>query len=116
VKALWRLSALGLSLCLLTGVASSAGSTRRGKVRHVLLISVDGLHGTDASRWMTAHPDSALAELAAHGVTYSDAHTPTPSDSFPGLVALVTGGSPKSTGVYYDDSYEWRPRSCVPST
>ncbi len=29
-----------------------------------------------------------------------------PSDSFPGLLALVTGGTPKSTGVYYDDSYD----------
>ena len=28
------------------------------------------------------------------------------SDSYPGLLALVTGGSPRSTGVYYDDSYD----------
>jgi hypothetical protein len=29
-----------------------------------------------------------------------------PSDSFPGTLALATGGTPKSTGVYYDDSYD----------
>ena len=29
-----------------------------------------------------------------------------PSDSFPGLAALVTGGSPKSTGLYYDVAYD----------
>jgi hypothetical protein len=37
---------------------------------------------------------------------YSGARTTTPSDSFPGLLALVTGGTPKTTGVYYDDSYD----------
>src|SRR5262249_33445088 len=30
------------------------------------------------------------------------------SDSFPGLTALVTGATPKSSGVYYDDSYDRR--------
>jgi arylsulfatase A-like enzyme len=78
----------------------------RVDVRRVLLISVDGLHAVDAARWIAAHPTSTLATLAGTGVQYSDAHTPTPSDSFPGLTALVTGGSPKSTGVYYDDSYD----------
>ncbi|HUE20935.1 MAG TPA: alkaline phosphatase family protein, partial [Bryobacteraceae bacterium] len=29
-----------------------------------------------------------------------------PSDSFPGLAALVTGGSPKTTGLYYDVAYD----------
>ena len=39
------------------------------------------------------------------GATYSRAHTPFPSDSFPGLLALITGGQPRTTGVWYDDSY-----------
>jgi hypothetical protein len=72
----------------------------------VLLISVDGLHETDLVNWTTAHADSALARLTSQGVSYSDAHTTTPSDSFPGLLSMVTGGTPKSTGVYYDDSYD----------
>lgn len=75
-------------------------------VRHVLLISVDGLHAVDVANWKTAHPSSTLAKLARSGVEYTDAHTPTPSDSFPGMLALVTGGTPKTTGVYYDDSYD----------
>ena len=75
-------------------------------VRHVLLVSVDGLHAVDTARWTAAHPGSTLAKLARSGVEYADAHTPTPSDSFPGMLALVTGGTPKSTGVYYDDSYD----------
>jgi hypothetical protein len=78
----------------------------RIEVRHVLLISVDGLHDVDVANWIAGHPESTLAELAESGVKYADAHTTTPSDSFPGLAALVTGGTPKSTGLYYDDSYD----------
>jgi len=41
-----------------------------------------------------------------HCPVLRSAHTSTPSDSFPGLLALVTGGTPRSTGVYYDDAYD----------
>jgi len=41
-----------------------------------------------------------------HGITYSNARTPANSDSFPGLLALVTGGSPVTSGLFYDVSYE----------
>jgi len=75
-------------------------------VKRVLLISVDGLHQVDLDKWITAHGTSTLATLAGTGMEFTAAHTPTPSDSFPGLLALVTGGTPKSTGVYYDDSYD----------
>lgn len=75
-------------------------------VRHVLLISVDGMHALDLARYVSAHPGSALARLTAHGVTYTQAFAPQPSDSFPGLLAQITGGSPNSTGVWYDDSYD----------
>ena len=75
-------------------------------VRHVLLISVDGLHALDVSNYVQSHPNSALAQLAAHGITYTGANTPQNSDSFPGLLALVTGGSPATTGLFYDVSYD----------
>jgi hypothetical protein len=75
-------------------------------IRHVLLISVDGLHALDVARYIEVHPGSALAELSRHGVTFSNARTPANSDSFPGLLALVTGGSPISTGLFYDVSYD----------
>jgi diacylglycerol kinase len=38
-------------------------------------------------------------------VTFTNNSTSTPSDSFPGLAALVTGGSPVTTGLWYDDTY-----------
>jgi len=76
------------------------------KIKHVLLVSVDGLHALDIANYVAAHPDSALAALSTHGITYSNARTPANSDSFPGLLALVTGGSPISHGLFYDVSYD----------
>jgi hypothetical protein len=79
---------------------------------HVLLLSIDGIHEVDLARFLTANPHSALAKLAARGVRYANAHVNAldgsatgPSDSFPGLMALTTGGSSRTTGVWYDVSY-----------
>ncbi|MBV8615595.1 MAG: alkaline phosphatase family protein [Acetobacteraceae bacterium] len=79
-----------------------------GRYQHVLLISVDGMHAVDLQRYITdpAHAGSALASLSRHALTYPNALTTAPSDSFPGMIAQVTGGTPKSTGVFYDDSYD----------
>ena len=75
------------------------------EIRHVLLISVDGLHALDLSTYVSSHPNSTLASLSAHGITYTNASTSQPSDSFPGLAALVTGGSPATAGLWYDVTY-----------
>ena len=99
--------ALGLALLGGTIPARAADDELRGhKIRHVLLISVDGLHSLDVDNYVAAHPGSALAALSNHGVTFSNARTPALSDSFPGLLALVTGGSPISHGLFYDVSYD----------
>ena len=75
-------------------------------VKHVLLISFDGLHEQDVARCIGANTCPNLALLAKSGTTYTNAHTPGLSDSFPGLAALVTGGSPKTAGLFYDVSYD----------
>jgi predicted AlkP superfamily pyrophosphatase or phosphodiesterase len=75
-------------------------------VKHVLLISFDGLHEQDVARCIGSNACPNLALLAKSGVTYTNAHTPHLSDSFPGLTALLTGGSPKSAGLFYDVSYD----------
>src|SRR3981189_1307396 len=93
------------TLGLLAGLAFGAPA-RPADIDHVLLISVDGLHALDVARYVENHPNSALAELSSHGITYTNARTPANSDSFPGLLALVTGGSPVSHGVFYDVSYD----------
>src|SRR6266851_5476956 len=94
-----------IALGLLAGIAINA-TAQAADIDHVLLISVDGLHALDVTRYVEGHPNSALAELSRHGVTYSNARTPANSDSFPGLLALVTGGSPISHGLFYDVSYD----------
>ncbi len=86
--------------------AASASEDEHGRYTHVLLISVDGLHEVDLVNYVRSHPRSAMANLLEHGAHYTNASTSKPSDSFPGLTALVTGATPKSAGVYYDDSYD----------
>jgi hypothetical protein len=88
-----------------TGVfARPSGEHERARA-HVLLISVDGLHQSDVNWYVSDHPSSELAKLVRGGAQYTRAQTPIPSDSFPGLLAQVTGGNPRTTGVYYDDEY-----------
>ncbi|MDB4985909.1 MAG: type phosphodiesterase/nucleotide pyrophosphatase [Myxococcaceae bacterium] len=107
----------------LAGSASELGQSLEGdgpkhqpgwkkQIEHVLLLSVDGMHQQDLHVFLAAHPGSALSSLSAHGVQYDHAFvnrldgSPTnPSDSFPGLLALTTGGSSPTTGGWYDVSY-----------
>src|SRR6266436_9395386 len=83
-------------------------------VRHVLLISVDGMHSLDFANCAkgisgfkgggTYCPN--LKALALHGVNYLNSSTSKPSDSFPGLMAIVAGGSPRTIGAFYDVAYD----------
>jgi hypothetical protein len=95
----------GLVVSSLAAAGPLAASADRLNAKHVLLLSVDGLHQTDLAWYVRTHPDSVLATLVRNGVEFSNAHTPFPSDSFPGMTAPMTGGNPKSTGIYYDDSW-----------
>ncbi|WP_118185960.1 alkaline phosphatase family protein [Paraburkholderia phosphatilytica] len=100
-------TALAVATASVTGsIATAASLPAHAPFHHVLLVSVDGLHAGDLARFVAAHPDSTLAQLAAQGIDYTNAHAVMPADSFPGLLALVTGGTPAATGVYYDDSYD----------
>src|SRR5580700_4511944 len=100
------LGTLGIT-CLIGGLGfgTLSASAREPESRHVLLISVDGLHQTDLAWYVEGHPASAMARLVKGGAEFTNAQTPVPSDSFPGMVAQVTGGNPSSTGIYYDDSF-----------
>jgi hypothetical protein len=93
-----------LALCVVAG-AVTALQAEPQKIEHVLLISVDGLHAIDVSNYIAANPNSTLATLASHGIRYDNAYIPSLSDSFPGLAALITGGSPVTTGFWYDVTY-----------
>ncbi|HEY5318236.1 MAG TPA: alkaline phosphatase family protein, partial [Solirubrobacteraceae bacterium] len=87
------------------GGGGGGGGGRGDQIKHVLLISVDGLHQSDLQWYVANHPGSELAKLTEGGSEYTSAQTPVPSDSDPGMTAQMTGGNPKTTGVYYDDEY-----------
>jgi hypothetical protein len=99
-------AAMSLAVSLSTITAPAHGEGLEDQTERVLLISVDGLHALDVARYLDSHPYSTLKQLAGHGITYSNARTPANSDSFPGLLALVTGGSPVTGGLFYDVSYD----------
>ena len=99
------LAAVAAALGALLLVAAPAPAQVPAGTQHVLLLSVDGLHQSDLRWYVAHHRSSALASLVGEGVEFTHASTPIPSDSFPGLTALVTGGDPGTTGIYYDDSY-----------
>ena len=97
-----------------SAAAGSAHSDRRDRgdrhhhrsaITHVLLISVDGMHQSDLDWYIANHPGSELAKLASGGAEFTNNHTSDPSDSDPGGTAIMTGGDPRATGVYYDVEY-----------
>jgi Type I phosphodiesterase / nucleotide pyrophosphatase len=106
------------AILLLAAFSAFAKEPRKdrnpGAMQHVLLISIDGMHAVDfanCSRGVStinggAPYCPALASLARHGINYLQAYTPRPSDSFPGLTALVTGANPRTSGMFYDVSYD----------
>ena len=78
-----------------------AAQADRGDLKHehVLLISIDGMHAADY-QYCTSHGTCPmLARLGVHGVNYTRTSTSRPSDSFPGLMALMTGGTPRTFGA-----------------
>jgi hypothetical protein len=85
--------------------APSASADHKGHIDHVLLISVDGMHQSDLDWYIANHPGSELAKLASGGAEFTNSHTSDPSDSDPGGTAIMTGGDPRATGVYYDVEY-----------
>ena len=92
------LSALGLP---------QAQADDNNKIKgHVLLISIDGMHALDYENCVRANTCPNLASLGKTGVNYTRTSTSRPSDSFPGLMALVTGGTPRTVGGFYDVAYD----------
>ncbi len=83
-----------------------SGDRGEHKFRHVLLLSIDGMHAVDYENCVASNTCPTLAELGEHGVNYTRTTTSRPSDSFPGLMALVTGGTPRTVGAFYDVAYD----------
>lgn len=103
-----RVAALALTAFAFTVSIASADddSDRHSATRHVMLLSIDGMHALDFQNCAASGTCPNLAALAQTGVNYKRTSTSKPSDSFPGLMAIVTGGTPKLVGAYYDVAYD----------
>src|ERR1700719_3079453 len=99
-------SALLVALAFVPVVFAQEHLNDRNGIRHVLLISIDGMHAVDYENCVASNTCPHLAALGKTGVTYTRTTTSRPSDSFPGLMALVTGGTPKTVGAFYDVAYD----------
>jgi len=97
------------------------GPVGSGPIKHVLLLSIDGMHAVDfyncahgivgANEAKPYCPN--LSALSRTALNYVNVTSSKPSDSFPGLSALITGGSPRTHGIYYDIAYD---RTLAPPT
>jgi len=104
-------STLALSTHRIAAQTRAVGS---GKIKHVVLLSIDGMHAVDfyncSHGIVGANGGSPycpnMAALSQTGINYVGAVSSKPSDSFPGMAALASGGTPKSTGLYYDVAYD----------
>jgi hypothetical protein len=112
-KRLLSVAALGFAVAFAMKDAAAQNTLGSEKIKHVLLLSIDGMHAVDfynCSRGIAGTNGDPycpnLAALSKTGINYVGTISSRPSDSFPGLAALVTGGSPKSTGMYYDVAYD----------
>jgi hypothetical protein len=114
-------SLLIVSLAAVAAVSASAQSRPKpnlmqpsNPIQHVLLISIDGMHALDYRNCSQGIPTIGngtqycpnLASLGTTAYNYVAASTSKTSDSFPGLMAIVTGGTPRTMGVYYDVAYD----------
>jgi hypothetical protein len=105
-----------MAALLMVGAAAESGNGGRGdsSIKHVLLISIDGMHAVDfknCSQGVASVNDGKsycpnLAKLGKTGISYVNASTSKTSDSFPGLMTIVTGATPRTMGIYYDVAYD----------
>jgi arylsulfatase A-like enzyme len=82
-----------------------AGQGATGPFKHVLVISVDGLHNSDLNAASLQSSLTNIKRLQKQGITYANSFSAAPSDSFPGELNYITGADPGTTGVFYDKSY-----------
>jgi hypothetical protein len=103
---------IGLSCLAAALPAHRAHADATNPASRILLLSIDGMHALDLARFARTNPSSTLSMLLRNAVNYTTASGAKPADSFPGMMAIATGGSPISTGVYFDLSYDrllWPP-------
>src|SRR5579884_3154615 len=80
-RAVFSLAGAALfALALVPGAVAQHGHDDDSKVRHVLLISIDGMHAADYLNCVTANTCPTLKALGNTGVNYTRTTTSRPSD------------------------------------
>lgn len=95
-----------LALAVLSLGLAAEARPQSSAYKHVAVFSIDGLHASDIEKYLAARPKSTIASLLETGYEYTQAYTSAPSDSFPGAQAQFTGASPRTHGVWYDDTWD----------
>ena len=108
------LSAALAALSLVPATSQAQDASTPSPIKRVLLISVDGMHAVDyrnctkgisgVNGGSTYCPN--IQALGNSAINYVAAGTSKPSDSFPGLTAIVSGSTPRTSGIYYDVAYD----------
>jgi hypothetical protein len=106
LKLLKRTSVRNLIGGLVASLLLISQPAKASTYKHVLILSVDGLRSADILDPALQPYLTNINSLRSIGVTYPNAFTTSPSDSFPGTLSYLTGAGPATTGVYYDDSYD----------
>jgi hypothetical protein len=96
------------------GMAADTSTVGSAKIKHVLLLSIDGMHAVDfynCSHGIAGANGGSpycpnMAALSHTAINYVATSSSKPSDSAPGLMALVSGGTPRTTGIYYDVAFD----------
>jgi hypothetical protein len=115
-----KLKAISFSAVIFLAASASLANAASGdkgaakQYQHVLLVSIDGMHAVDYLNCTQGVPGvnggqpycPNLAKLGTTGVNYLDTSTSRPSDSFPGLTTIVSGGTPRTHGAFYDVAYD----------
>lgn len=107
-----------IALTVASGLDAAAQGLNHQKqnnqIQRVLLVSIDGMHAVDylnCSKGVAGVNNGEpycpnLARLGQTAVNYLDTTTSRPSDSFPGLMTIITGGTPRLHGAFYDVAYD----------
>ena len=104
-----RATMLRLSLmtaALIAGVSAASAQVdykpAQGTPKHAVLIFIDGFRADLLDPEIAPH----IAALGRAGARFANAEVGFPSDSMPGILGPLTGGSPRDTGVPYDEYYD----------
>ena len=97
---------LSLAAALLAGVSAASAQVQyqpaQGTPKHAVLIFIDGFRVDLLDPELAPH----IAALGRAGVRFANAVVGFPSDSMPGILGPLTGGSPRETGIPYDEYYD----------